>query len=98
MEEIAEQSDGDKNTIEKVENPAKKLKKIQKYQQEYNKEWPCLRESSLGPQYVFCNICSRGIIISHGGRDDCRRHITAVHNKYAKARQLKKKDCIIEHA
>lgn len=74
------------------EKPLKKSKKSQKYRQDYTKEWPCLLESSLSPEHVFCTVCSRDICISHGGRDDCRRHIEAtVHKKKANDRQANKK-------
>lgn len=80
------------STQEIVENVSKKLKKTQKYRHEYTKEWPCLIASSLAPEYVFCTICSKDVTISHGGRDDCRRHIaTTVHTNNANARDLKKK-------
>lgn len=53
-------------------------KKPLKYCQKYTNECLCLQESSWR-QNVFCTLCSRNVTISHGGREDCWKHITAMH-------------------
>ncbi|KAJ8868818.1 hypothetical protein PR048_030359 [Dryococelus australis] len=64
--------DSDKDKI------TKRLKVFQKFCDEYTKEWPCLLCSSLSR--VFCSVCGRDFSVAHGGRDDCRKHVSSTIN------------------
>lgn len=65
---------------------------IKKYQHEYTK-WQCLIELSIVSGInVFYTVCSSNVTVSRDGRDDCQKNITtAVHQKYVKANEFKKK-------
>ena len=66
-------------------SPAKKHKTLQKFIPEYTNFWPVLKPSKIGNYHAFCEVCKTGFSISHGGRDDCHRHVSTKKNmKFAK--------------
>lgn len=70
------------------ENVQKKTRVLQKYRPDYTKEFPCLKQSEKSVHHVFCTTCSRDFVVSHGGRDDCRRHVNGqLHMNNEKCRQ-----------
>lgn len=54
----------------------KKKARFQCYRDEYKAEWPFFERSKISKNHVFCKTCGIDFSISHGGRDDCRRHAT----------------------
>ncbi len=56
-------------------------KKIQKYRVEYSNEFPELTKSKISDLYIYCMACRKDFTISHGGRDDCRRHVDSPTHK-----------------
>jgi len=45
---------------------SEKIKKyMQKYKDEYGKQYSCIDKSSKGDEHVFCTICLADISISH---------------------------------
>lgn len=47
----------------------------QRFRPEYTHEWPVLVRSKLSDFHVYCTVCKIDRDVSHGGRDDCRRHV-----------------------
>ena len=65
----------------------KAKKYLQKYREEYSKEWPCIRKSKKGELFAFCVVCSCDISVKSGGRNDIFRHIgSEKHREIAKVR------------
>lgn len=58
-----------------------KLRVLQNFKEQYSKEWPCIKESKLGPKHAFCIVCNLNFTISHGGSNDCKRHIGSANHK-----------------
>ena len=56
-------------------SPAKKRRTFQKFIPEYTNLWPVLKLSKIRDNHAFCEVCKTDFSISHGGRDDCRRHV-----------------------
>ena len=52
----------------------KRVKYEQKYKSEYRDEFKCINKSSVGDTFAFCNLCRCDVNITHGGRDDLRKH------------------------
>ena len=61
-------------------SPAKKRRTLQKLIPEYTNLWPVLKPSNIGDNHAFCEVCKTDFSISHGGRDDCRRHVSIKKN------------------
>lgn len=81
-------SGGDDVSSEKV---IKKPKIVQKFREEYTKEWPCLVRSSKSLSHIFCSICGRDFSVAHGGRDDCRKHVSStIHKDFVNLRDSNK--------
>ncbi|KAJ8868940.1 hypothetical protein PR048_030481 [Dryococelus australis] len=55
----------------------KKPKIVQKYRREYTNEWLRLLRSSKFSYQVFRAVCTRDSSVAHGGRDDCRKHLSS---------------------
>lgn len=55
----------------------KKMKKHQKFREDYKAVWPCLRASSNPNKEgcTHCNLCRIEFSVSHDIRDDCRHHV-----------------------
>lgn len=53
----------------------------QKYKESYSKLWPCLTSSKRGVCMVRCNVCSCDFSCSHGGKNDCKRHVESKTHK-----------------
>lgn len=69
----------------------KKQKVVQKYRGDYTNEWPCLLRSSKSVSHVFCVVCNRDFSVAHGGRDDCRKHVSSkMHADFVKLRDCNK--------
>ena len=61
---------------------------VQSFKRSYSEEWPCLVSSQLGLSHAFCGLCRSDFSVTHGGRDDCRRHVeSAKHKQYAVAQK-----------
>ncbi|KAJ8049985.1 Zinc finger BED domain-containing protein 5 [Holothuria leucospilota] len=48
----------------------------QKYKDAYSAEWPVIRKSQKGDTYAFCTSCTMDFSVSHGGRNDCLKHVS----------------------
>ena len=57
-------------------SPAKKHRTLQKFIPEYTNLWPVLKQSKIGDNHAFCEVCKADFSIWHGGRDDCHRHVS----------------------
>ena len=67
-----------------MESQPTKKRRTQTFKMEYSAEWPVLKPSKVSQNHVFCSACKLDISISHGGRDDCRRHVSSKkHKEYA---------------
>lgn len=53
----------------------------QRFRKAYNNIWPCLVASGKGEHYVHCKLCRKDFSCSHGGQDDCRKHINSLYHK-----------------
>lgn len=53
----------------------KKIKSGQKYRESYRSAFPCVGPSKKGTEFFFCSVCEKDLSCSHGGKDDCRRHV-----------------------
>ena len=49
---------------------------LQKFIPEYTNLWPVLKLSKIGDNHAFCEVCKTDFFISHGGGDDCHRHVS----------------------
>ena len=58
-----------------MESEPSKKRRMQTFKMEYSAEWPVLKPSKVGQNHAFCSVCKLDISISHGGCDDCRRHM-----------------------
>lgn len=67
-------SDNSDNEEPSIKKPKKQY--LQKYLPSYTETWPCLVPSKLGDAHIFCNVCNCDFGISHGGKDDCSKHIS----------------------
>ncbi|GBL76521.1 hypothetical protein AVEN_53264-1 [Araneus ventricosus] len=56
------------------EEKEKKRKNNQRFRKEYSEKWPCLIPGKGG--YARCSVCNMELSITHGGKDDCRRHVS----------------------
>lgn len=56
---------------------AKKHKSSQRFKESYHDLWNCLNTSTKGPTFVRCNICDVDFSCAHGGKNDCKRHVTS---------------------
>ena len=68
-------------------SPAKKRRTLQKFIPEYTNLWPVLKPSKIGDNHSFCEVCKTGFPISHGGRHDCRRHVSTKKNVEIESRK-----------
>ena len=67
--------------------PPVKKRRMQKFLPEYHKRWPVLSPSDMGPHYAKCRVCGSSFSISHGGANDCAKHVNGtMHQKYAKSK------------
>ena len=53
----------------------------QMYRPEYCQKYPCLGPSTEGPTYAYCSLCKRSFKVSHGGMNDCTRHVERASHK-----------------
>ncbi|GBL80058.1 Unconventional myosin-VI [Araneus ventricosus] len=56
------------------EEKQKKRRNNQRFRKEYSEKWPCLIPGKEG--YARCSVCNTEFSITHGGKDDCRRHVS----------------------
>jgi hypothetical protein len=63
----------------------KRFKYDQKFNFEYTAEFTFISKSTLGENYAFCTLCHADISITHGGRDDIRKHCTTHKHVAAKS-------------
>ena len=64
------------STSQSEQPPVKKqMQYKQKYIEKYTTEWPCLVPSKMGESHIFCNVCNSDFSVTHGGRDDCVKHV-----------------------
>lgn len=59
--------------------PAKKY--YNKFNPAWKNEFKCIDRSSKGPEFAFCKSCKFDIKITHGGRNDIKRHIDTPSHK-----------------
>lgn len=72
----------------------KKRKIEQKFKDEYC-SFDGVQKSKLDDKHAFCIYCRCDFAISHGGRDDCRKHVgTKKHLQY-KSLQSSAMVCIL---
>ena len=77
--------EGDRSDTPK--SKAKKKKWLTKFKLSYVSEFPCLEKSPKGPYFAHCKVCVSDFNISHGGRDDCKKHVET--KKHADMGKLK---------
>lgn len=74
---------------DKCEPPAKKqkiVKRLVTFRLDWLKDFPFLKRSDRGNTYALCTTCDLHFVISHGGRDDIKRHSkTAGHIKLSES-------------
>ena len=56
-------------------HPPKKQKIMQKFREDYSKEWNFITKSKLSECHARCSICDTDIKIGSGGRADLEKHI-----------------------
>ena len=67
--------------------PLVKKRRMQKFLPEYHKRWPVLSPSDMGSHYAKCRVCGSSFSISHGGANDCAKHVNGMmHQKYAESK------------
>ena len=67
---------------------SKKPRILQKFLKDYSSVWPVLKASAKGANFCHCETCRLDFSIGHGGRDDCKRHVSSKkHTDYAKLRK-----------
>ena len=77
------------NSISSPKRPKKRIKYEQKYKVDYKDEFKCETKSASGDAFAFCTLCRSDVNISHGGRDDLRKHrSTQKHLNAASATKL----------
>ena len=80
-----------------MESEPSKKRRMQTFKMEYSAEWPVLKPSKVGQNHAFCSVCKLDISISHGGRDDCRRHVLSKkHKEYAKLQKAPRIDTFFQ--
>ena len=57
------------------ESAKKKQPGGQKYLPEYTEKYPILTRYEGSEYRIYCNACKSDFGISHGGKDDCKRHV-----------------------
>ena len=63
----------------------KKVKMMQKFSDDYTKEWPSMVPSKLSVNHARCTTCSVDCSIGHCARDDICRHVNMLkHKKFMK--------------
>ena len=60
-----------------VMSEGKKKKYLQKCKLNYLTEFPCLKKSQRGDNYVFCRLCYCDFSIGHGGKRDIMQHFSS---------------------
>ena len=56
-------------------HPPKKQKIMQKFREDYSKEWNFITKSKLSECHARCSICDTDIKIGSGGCADLEKHI-----------------------
>lgn len=46
------------------------------YRQEWEQSYPFLKRVDTNVHKAFCNVCMKSFMISHGGLNDVKRHIS----------------------
>ena len=65
-----------------------KVRRLQKFKDEYIVAYPVLRRSELGDLHAYCTVCRSNFTVSHWGMNDCAVHVNGLrHIKYAKAKE-----------
>ena len=59
----------------------KKKKYLQKFKPQYKKDFPDMISSSKGAEWAFCTKCKLHFTISHGGKNDIKRHVSCESHK-----------------
>ncbi|KAF0747282.1 Uncharacterized protein FWK35_00015286, partial [Aphis craccivora] len=67
-------SDSEMIDCEKLKN--KKCKRMCSYRQEWEQSYPFLKRVDTNVHKAFCNVCMKSFMISHGGLNDVKRHIS----------------------
>ena len=52
-----------------------KTRRTQKFRNEYTEQFPCMKKSTKGDEYVFCTFCRQDLKIASGGANDIARHL-----------------------
>ena len=51
---------------------------MQKYKDEYSKQYGCIVKSTKSDEHAFCTICSADISVVHGRPNDVKQHIATI--------------------
>jgi len=51
---------------------------MQKYKDEYSKQYSCIVKSSKSEEHSFCTICSVDISNAHGRLNDIKQHVGTI--------------------
>ncbi|GFN86361.1 immunoglobulin-binding protein 1-like [Plakobranchus ocellatus] len=74
-----------KDVTSEFPGASKKSKRTCTFRPQYTETWPCLVQSKRDFSSARCTVCNADFSNSHGGKDDCRRHIESQkHVKIAK--------------
>ena len=60
------------------EPPPSKKKRLCRYRPEYSEEFPFIKQSRRGENFVFCEHCKGDLNIASGGRDDLNKHLKTI--------------------
>lgn len=59
----------------------KKRVAAQRFRKGYTLAFPCIRPSSVGDSYAFCDTCKLNFNVAHGGMSDVKRHVSSAKHK-----------------
>lgn len=66
----------------------KKCKRMCSYRQEWENSYPFLKKVDTNVHKAFCNVCMKSFMISHGGLNDVKRHVSVPeHQRGERARK-----------
>ena len=77
----AHETDESKSDSDSGVSKAKAKKYSQKFRGEYSKDFPGILASSRGRDFAFCSMCNLHFKISHGGKNDVKRHMLCEKHK-----------------
>jgi hypothetical protein len=82
-----------KRQKDKDDNVKDKKWRKQEFLADYSEKWPALVASEKGPTWCKCTVCDDHFQVSHGGRDDCKRHVAGLGRGSADMQTLSFHDC-----